>query len=99
VVMRRILTTMICGGAFALALAGCAPRLAPGPPPAPKAEVRPVRPYPNAVWVAGHWKWAGNRWAWEGGHWARPPRQGATWVPGHWVSTPKGHKWVKGHWK
>jgi hypothetical protein len=97
--VKRILTTMICGAAFAMVGAGCTAVVAPGPPPAAKTEVRPVKPYPSAVWVQGHWNWSGGQWVWKSGHWARAPRKGAAWVPGHWASTPKGYKWVKGHWK
>ncbi|MCE0484405.1 MAG: hypothetical protein LV479_09230 [Methylacidiphilales bacterium] len=66
------------------------------PPPAPPAAVyHPwARPYPGAVWIAGHHEWVNGRWVWVGGYYAYPPRRGAVWVsaryhggyyyPGHW---------------
>lgn len=67
-------------------------------PPPPRAEVKPAPPYPNAVWIPGHWKWKRGRYVWVPGHWAKP-RRGYVWVPGHWEKRPRGWVWVPGHWK
>ena len=73
--------TLTAGSALiaALSLTGinCA---ATAPPPPEKVVVVPARPYPNAVWVPGHWVW--RRW---GRHWE--------WVPGHWKFR-RGGRWV-----
>jgi len=67
-------------------------------PPSPKAETRPPRPAPSAVWVSGHWKWNGRKYIWVPGHWDRTPRT-STWVPGHWEKRPRGWVWIPGHWR
>ena len=77
---------------------GCATYVRVAPPP-PKTEVKPSKPFPNAVWIDGHWKYKRGHWVWVPGHWAKRPRSGAVWVSGHWVKTPRGWKWVPGHWK
>ncbi|MCG6961713.1 MAG: YXWGXW repeat-containing protein [Acidobacteria bacterium] len=69
------------------------------PPPAARVEVRPARPGPGHVWVAGHWRWSGRRYVWASGHWARPPHAGAVWAAGHWARRGGGWLWVAGHWK
>ena len=53
-------------------------------PPVARVEVVPVKPYPRAVWVAGHWRWNHGRYVW---------------VPGRWIKRPRGWVWRKGHWK
>jgi len=69
-------------------------------PPASKqvVVVKPVKPVPNAVWVAGHWQWNGNKYVWVDGSW-KEPRKGYVWIPGHWNKTARGWFWVEGHWK
>jgi hypothetical protein len=69
-------------GLFALLIIGsmlvdfsCVP-----PPPPPRTVVVPARPYPDAVWMPGHWQW--RRW-----------RHEYVWVPGHW-KVRRGHAWV-----
>lgn len=69
------------------------------PPPPPRVEVRPAPPFPDSVWIEGHWAFRGGEWVWIDGHWERRPRPGAVWVPGHWKETPKGWRWVPGHWR
>jgi hypothetical protein len=65
------------------------------PPPPPPNVYRPWhRPYPGAVWIAGHHEWVNGGWVWVGGYYAYPPRPGAVWIsaryrhgtyyPGHW---------------
>ncbi len=72
---------------------------APIAPPAPRVEVRPVRPGPHAIWVDGHWRWAGGRHIWAPGHWDVPPRHYHAWAPGHWRHGPRGWIWIDGHWR
>jgi hypothetical protein len=50
------------------------------PPPAREEVVVAARPYPDAVWMKGHWQW--KRWHRE---WV--------WVPGHWQVRRHG-AWV-----
>jgi hypothetical protein len=47
--------TVLC--AFLISCAGVV--YVPGPPPAPRDEVKPPRPGPKAVWIDGHWKRSG----------------------------------------
>ncbi len=70
-------------------------------PKPPKAVVKPPKPGPKHVWIAGHWKWDKQKkdYIWVKGKWVKPERPGTTWVPGHWDNTPKGFKWIPGHWK
>jgi len=42
-----------------------------GPPPPERVEVITVRPYPDAIWVRGHWVRARRGWFWVSGHWIR----------------------------
>jgi hypothetical protein len=75
--------------------------VAPGPPPAPRAELVPTPP-PGAgpvVWQPGHWRLSGNTWAWEPGQYVPPPPGQTTWVPGRWMRQSTGTwSWVEGHW-
>jgi hypothetical protein len=64
------------------------------PPPPPVVEHRWARPYPGAVWIAGHQEWVHGGWVWVAGYYAYPPRHGAAWVPGHYHN---GY-WFPGHW-
>lgn len=54
----------------ALSMINCASTT---PPPPSRVEVVTVRPYYQAVWVAGHWRWAHwrHQWVWVPGHWRR----------------------------
>jgi len=65
-----------------------------GPPPPPVYEHRWGRPYPGAVWIAGHQEWINGGWVWVGGYYAYPPYGGAVWVPGHY----RHGYWHPGHW-
>jgi hypothetical protein len=79
-------------------IVGCGPTVIATKPPPYKTEVKPAKPYPNAVWMSGHWKWTGGNYVWVPGHWVKP-RAGKKWVPGHWQKRPRGWVWVKGHWR
>jgi hypothetical protein len=67
-----------------------------GTPPPPMIVEHPWgRPYPGAVWIAGHHEWISGRWVWVSGYYTYPPRRGGHWVhpyyrggyyyPGHWA--------------
>jgi hypothetical protein len=67
-------------------------------PPAPVAEVIPVAPYPDYVWIGGFWGWNG-AWVWHGGYYAPRPYHGAVWVGGGWIRGGRGWAWHGGHWR
>ncbi len=96
--VKRYVVALLAFAVLLVFLLGCAgTTYVPDPPPAPRDEVKPPRPGPQAVWVDGHWKHSGGQWVWATGHWVKKPK--GQWVAGHWQKTPRGHKWVKGHWK
>jgi YXWGXW repeat-containing protein len=78
--------------------------IAPGPPPAPQAELVPPPPQGagSVVWQPGHWMFtgmAGNPWSWQPGQYVPPPMGQTTWVPGHWAQQLSGGwVWMEGHW-
>jgi hypothetical protein len=89
---------------FALSLVlftvlGCYTAVVRVPPPPPRVETYGPAPYPDAVWVPGHWMYRGGEWVWIPGHWERRPRSGAVWVPGHWERRGEGWVWKDGHWE
>lgn len=69
------------------------------PPPAARIEIRPVAPFPDAVWIDGYWDHRHGGWVWTDGYWERRPRPGAIWVPGHWHESPRGWRWTPGRWR
>jgi hypothetical protein len=72
------------------------------PPLAPTSapyEQIPARPYPNAVWIPGHYNYTGSNYAWESGRWETPPSGTSTWVPPTWQPTNGGYVYVRGHWQ
>jgi hypothetical protein len=64
--------------------------VAPMAPPPVYQEVIPVRPFADALWIAGFWGWVGGRYIWNGGHWDHH-REGHEWEPHRWV--PHGNEW------
>lgn len=78
---------------------GCATKVVYVPPPAPRVEIYGPPPYPEAVWIPGHWAYREGEWVWIPGHWEKRPRPTAVWVPGHWRPKGKGWVWVPGHWE
>ncbi|MDQ6685887.1 MAG: hypothetical protein M3Z16_12270 [Pseudomonadota bacterium] len=52
-------------------------------PPAPYAEVVPVAPFVDAVWIGGYWGWHGGR---------------HVWVPGRYEHSRPGHAWQAHRW-
>jgi len=95
----RVLVIALFIALSGLATEGCAARAVyvKNPPPAARHEVRPARPFANAMWIGGHWEWRGNKYVWKSGHWVKPVK-GKRWVSGHWKNTPRGYVWVKGRW-
>jgi hypothetical protein len=66
--------------------------------PVAPVYVRPVAPYPGAVWVQGEWEWRGGRYEYVPGYWARPRGQ-RVYVEGGWVTGPRGYYWRHGYWR
>ncbi len=96
--MKTVLFRTIAGLFIVAFMIGCAATVyAPGPPPPPKAEVKPAAPGPKAIWVAGHWGWTGQKYAWVSGNWVKKPK--GRWVPGQWQKRARGHILVAGHWR
>ncbi len=107
-----IVVTVVGALLFSAIEAGCSSRTYVSvPPPPARSEIRPVKPFTNAVWVSGHWEWSGNEYVWRSGQWIQPASgnrsgsgnwkknaAGKKWVSGHWKKTPKGYVWVDGHW-
>ena len=73
-------------------------------PPAPRVDVRPPRPFADAVWTDGFWSWSGNAYIWIAGAWVHgvPGRRWTPWrweqshggwvlIPGGWVPSHAGH--------
>jgi len=71
-----------------------------GPPPPPQ-EVVVVRPYPDAVWIAGYYEWLPARgvYVWTPGRWVRPPRRGAIWVAPRWQRHRGEYVYYPGRWR
>jgi hypothetical protein len=96
--ISRILMLCLALSAFAVARSSAqevvvGARLYNHPP-----EVRPMRPSPGHIWVAGEWAPNGGTYAWHAGYWALPPHPGGHWVRGHWRRRPGGWVWIPGHW-
>ncbi len=72
-----------------------------GPPPPREEKIVVVRPYPEAVWVAGYYDWnpRRQRYFWIRGHWVRPPRAHVVWLAPRWEQ--RNGEWVhyKGRWQ
>jgi hypothetical protein len=101
--MKKFLNTGLFSLIFVLLVGlegNCAPRTVyvKTAPPTVRVEVKPARPYKNAVWVTGRWRWNGKKHVWVSGHYVKP-RAGHVWIPGHWVKKRRGWVWVGGHWK
>jgi hypothetical protein len=96
--MNRVVAALAVAAALTVSAMGCVAVVRTGPP-APRVEVRPFAPYPEAVWIDGHWDYRRGNWVWMQGYWERRPFPGAVWTPGHWRETPGGWKWIPGHWR
>jgi hypothetical protein len=69
-------------------------------PPPPQAEVVPVAPGPDYVWMPGYWSiGVGGAYVWIGGRYALPPRPHAVWVGGHWGRRGHRYVWIGGYWR
>jgi hypothetical protein len=68
------------------------------PPPAVVVEARGYAPYPDAIWIDGHWGWNQNRYLWHRGYWdhARP---GYSYVPHRWYRDRGGWRLSAGYWR
>jgi hypothetical protein len=68
---------LMCGFLF-IALSGCvvADEYAIPEPPPERVEVIGVAPFPDVVWVGGHWDWERrhHRYSWRDGYWRRHRR-------------------------
>ena len=73
-------------------------QIGPQAPPPPIVEHRWARPYPDAVWIAGHYEWAHGSYVWVGGYYAYPPHHGAHWVPAEYVHHDGAYFYRPGHW-
>ena len=90
----NILTVLL----FFMILSGCDEGLfVVSQEPAPPVEYRPVRPYPDYIWIQGEWIRSSNNYVWRNGYWTRP-RPHEDWEPGHWEHHQNGYHWNKGHW-
>jgi len=96
--MKRGIVALTVALVLVMSVVACTTVIRTGPPPA-RVEVVPVAPYPEAVWIGGHWDWRGGNWVWLPGYWERRPYAAAVWVPGHWRETPEGWRWIPGHWR
>ena len=67
-------------------------------PPPMMAEVRPMRPSYDAVWIGGYWGWQ-SRWVWVRGRWAPPPRPGYVWTNPYYENRGGGVVFVPGFWR
>jgi len=88
---------VIC--AIAILFLGCPPPVVRVRPPEPRVEYYGTAPYPDAVWISGHWVHRHGDWVWVPGHWERRPRPHAYWVPGRWEPRGGGWVWIGGHWE
>lgn len=72
------------------------------PPLAPTSqpyEQIPAKPYPNAVWIPGHYTYNGATYVWESGRWEQPPGGMTAWIPPAWQPSAGGYVYVRGHWQ
>ena len=68
-------------------------------PPAARVEVVSERPYPEAVWIGGHWAGHGDDYAWVSGRWERPTAGHTEWVSGRWEHEERGWHFTEGYWR
>ena len=97
---RKSCLSFSIAGIFAFGSIGCAARAVyvQSAPPVKRVEVRPAKPFGNAVWIAGYWRLNGRAYVWKAGRWVKP-KKGKTWVAGHWKKTRRGYVWVQGRWR
>lgn len=67
------------------------------PPPAPRAEVKPIAPAPDQVWKAGYWAVVDKAWKWTPGEWGTPPVASSVWIEGKY--DPKTQQWSPPYWQ
>ncbi len=102
--MKTFLKAALLGGLLALAVPAFAQihiglGINIGPPHPPRERIV-VRPYQDAVWIAGYYQWhvRHHRYIWVPGRWERPPRPHSVWVPSRWER--RHNEWVfyEGRW-
>lgn len=78
-------------------LYGCGPSVVTTRYDEPVYE-RPIRPYPNYVWVDGDWYMRNGTYTYRQGYWA-PPRAHRVWHGGSWQTRKGGYYWRRGRWR
>ncbi len=102
---RTVLAAVMVGGVAATAVPqiplppGLHVRITTGRPPAPRREVRVVRPGPDYVWIAGFYDADDRgRYRWVPGRWERPVVSDGYWIPARYIRTSRGTIYEPGHW-
>ena len=102
--MKTFLKIVLFGGLLALATPAFAQihiglGISIGPPHPPRERIV-VRPYRDAIWIAGYYQWhpRHHRYIWEPGRWERPPRLHSVWVPGRWERRHTEWVFYEGRW-
>lgn len=97
--MKAIILATVLAAPFFVAEsnAGVQVHLRIGPPACRVVEVRPARPWRNAVWVSGHWQYDRGRHVWVDGHWLKH-RRGFHYIQPTWKKSHRGWHHVPGHW-
>lgn len=102
IVVRVALSVVFAGslaGAVCVPLAGVAEaQVVVVNPPAPRVEVVPPLPYPEAVWTPGYWTWRGGRHEWVAGAYVHG-RPGYTWRRHEWRREGRGWRMHRGGWE
>ncbi len=73
-------------------------RIAQEAPPRPRHEHRSTRPDRDSVWVAGYWDWQGSQWGWLPGRWDRPEDRSSRWVTPRYQREQGAYRYEPGHW-
>jgi hypothetical protein len=96
-----VLTTFLlgCSGAGSGTPTNPTAAVAPYPPPPKRAEIPPVAPSPDLLWLGGNWGWDGAKYRWIAGHYVQRPTPTANWLPGYWDQQSGGWLWTEGHWE
>ena len=102
--MKKENIKIIIIGLMLIVMASCATTNASyvrTPPPRAKVvKIKSPKPYPNALWISGHWKWNArtSKYVWVEGYWIKA-KPGKVWVAGRWEKRRHGWIWIEGHWK
>jgi hypothetical protein len=90
-----VLLTMIISPSESRASVGVKVRL--GPPARRVTLVKPVKPFPGAVWVHGYWTFTGKRYVWSKGYWTKP-RHGFVYRQPRWKKSGNVWYYHPGRW-